>query len=163
MRMQLSLLAFAVSAVLAQRPARIGPDGKPLLNRPVLEECQKRKFPKYSTITIQCVILPEKWPILSAVNGVIFPGWYHQVFVERKLNFLFYSSLQESLTCNGADTITSCLGGSPGTSLRIGTGSTDATFAGTDAWTWSVLIPRESTSSSPPSCVKVSSNYHRAS
>ena len=60
MRMQLSLLAFAVSAVLAQRPARIGPDGKPLLNRPVLEECQKRKFPKYSTITIQCVILPEK-------------------------------------------------------------------------------------------------------
>ena len=43
MRMQLSLLAFAVSAVLAQRPARIGPDGKPLLNRPVLEECQKRK------------------------------------------------------------------------------------------------------------------------
>lgn len=40
--MQLSLLAFAVSAVLAQRPARIGPDGKPLLNRPVLEECQKR-------------------------------------------------------------------------------------------------------------------------
>jgi len=28
--------------VLAQRPARIGPDGKPLLNRPVLDECKKR-------------------------------------------------------------------------------------------------------------------------
>lgn len=69
---------------------------------------------------------------------------------------LFVLHLQESLTCNGADTITSCLGGSPGTSLRIGTGSTDATFAGTDAWTWSVLIPRESTISLPPSCVKVS-------
>lgn len=62
MRMQLSLLAFAVSAVLAQRPARIGPDGKPLLNRPVLEECQKRKFPKYSTITSSVSSFPKSDP-----------------------------------------------------------------------------------------------------
>jgi len=44
MRMLWSV-ALAVSAatvVLGQRPARIGPDGKPLLNRPVMEECQKR-------------------------------------------------------------------------------------------------------------------------
>merc|ERR1739844_286732 len=44
MRLLLSA-ALAVSAatvVLGQRPARIGPDGKPLLNRPVMEECQKR-------------------------------------------------------------------------------------------------------------------------
>ena len=46
MRMLVSV-AFALSAVsvvLGQRPARIGPDGKPLLNRPVVEECQKRMF-----------------------------------------------------------------------------------------------------------------------
>jgi len=43
MRMLVSVaLALSVSVVLGQRPARIGPDGKPLLNRPVLEECQKR-------------------------------------------------------------------------------------------------------------------------
>jgi len=38
----MALAAFSATLVLAQRPARIGPDGKPLLNRPVLEECQKR-------------------------------------------------------------------------------------------------------------------------
>ena len=38
-----ALAVSAASLVLGQRPARIGPDGKPLLNRPVLEECQKRK------------------------------------------------------------------------------------------------------------------------
>merc|ERR1739847_51479 len=43
MRMLVSVaLALSVSVVLGQRPARIGPDGKPLLNRPVVEECQKR-------------------------------------------------------------------------------------------------------------------------
>lgn len=36
------VLALA-SMCLGQRPARIGPDGKPLLNRPVLDECKKRK------------------------------------------------------------------------------------------------------------------------
>merc|ERR1712038_2142763 len=45
-----------------------------------------------------------------------------------------------SLTCNGADTIISCRGGNPGTNLRTGTGSTGATFAETDAWTWSASI-----------------------
>jgi len=35
-------LSAASVAVMGQRPARIGADGKPLLNRPVLEECQKR-------------------------------------------------------------------------------------------------------------------------
>ena len=43
MRSLLFLVALSASA-LAQRPARIGPDGKPLLNRPVLEECQKSEF-----------------------------------------------------------------------------------------------------------------------
>jgi hypothetical protein len=33
----------AASSVLSQKPARIGPDGKPLLNRPIMEECQKSK------------------------------------------------------------------------------------------------------------------------
>ena len=37
-------LSAASVAVMGQRPARIGADGKPLLNRPVLEECQKSKF-----------------------------------------------------------------------------------------------------------------------
>jgi hypothetical protein len=32
----------AASTVLCQKQARIGPDGKPLLNRPLMEECQKR-------------------------------------------------------------------------------------------------------------------------
>jgi len=36
-----ALLSCAL-VVSAQRPARIGPDGKPLLNRPVVEECKKR-------------------------------------------------------------------------------------------------------------------------
>ena len=43
-------VALAVSAatvVLGQRPARIGPDGKPLLNRPVMEECQKSEWKYY--------------------------------------------------------------------------------------------------------------------
>merc|ERR1712223_1393289 len=42
MLVSVALALSAVSVVLGQRPARIGPDGKPLLNRPVVEECQKR-------------------------------------------------------------------------------------------------------------------------
>ena len=41
-----SKLLVVISCALVvsgQRPARIGDDGKPLLNRPVLEECKKRK------------------------------------------------------------------------------------------------------------------------
>jgi hypothetical protein len=39
-----SLTMFALmGCALAQKPARIGPDGKPLLNRPDIEECMKRK------------------------------------------------------------------------------------------------------------------------
>jgi len=36
-------LTLGLGAILAtaQQPARIGPDGKPLLNRPILEECKK--------------------------------------------------------------------------------------------------------------------------
>lgn len=37
------IVLLGVSAVLAQKPARIGDDGKPLLNRPITEECKKRK------------------------------------------------------------------------------------------------------------------------
>merc|ERR1711913_92722 len=36
------VLACCVLAAIAQKPARIGPDGKPLLNRPDLELCKKR-------------------------------------------------------------------------------------------------------------------------
>jgi hypothetical protein len=39
----LLLVIVVASIALAQRPARIGPDGKPLLNRPVVDECEKRK------------------------------------------------------------------------------------------------------------------------
>merc|ERR1711881_396186 len=42
MMKSLSLLALLAGAV-AQKPARIGADGKPLLNRPDIEECMKRK------------------------------------------------------------------------------------------------------------------------
>merc|ERR1712076_350065 len=42
MLVSVALALSAVTVVLGQRPARIGPDGKPLLNRPVVEECQKR-------------------------------------------------------------------------------------------------------------------------
>ena len=38
----LTLVAL-LGGVLAQKPARIGPDGKPLLNRPDIDECMKRK------------------------------------------------------------------------------------------------------------------------
>ena len=44
MLVSVALAVSAVTVVLGQRPARIGPDGKPLLNRPVVEECQKRMF-----------------------------------------------------------------------------------------------------------------------
>merc|ERR1711994_368107 len=42
MMKSLSLLALVAGAV-AQKPARIGADGKPLLDRPDIEECMKRK------------------------------------------------------------------------------------------------------------------------
>jgi len=42
MKSLLSLLALVAGAI-AQKPARIGADGKPLLNRPDIEECMKRK------------------------------------------------------------------------------------------------------------------------
>jgi hypothetical protein len=46
MRLFLVGLTLGLSALLtsAQQPARIGPDGKPLLNRPILEECKKSKL-----------------------------------------------------------------------------------------------------------------------
>ena len=46
-----ALAVSAASVVLGQRPARIGPDGKPLLNRPVMEECQKSKWKYYENIS----------------------------------------------------------------------------------------------------------------
>lgn len=41
--MKALVYAALVATAIAQRPARIGKDGKPLLNRPVLDECMKRK------------------------------------------------------------------------------------------------------------------------
>jgi len=41
--MKVLVYAALLATALAQRPARIGKDGKPLLNRPVLDECMKRK------------------------------------------------------------------------------------------------------------------------
>ena len=38
------IVLVAINGILGQKAARIGPDGKPLLNRPVLEECQKSEF-----------------------------------------------------------------------------------------------------------------------
>ena len=45
MRLLIVGLTLGLGAILAtaQQPARIGPDGKPLLNRPILEECKKSK------------------------------------------------------------------------------------------------------------------------
>ncbi|XP_040579033.1 uncharacterized protein [Lepeophtheirus salmonis] len=40
--MKYLLFALICTIAYAQKPARIGPDGKPLLNRPILEECKKR-------------------------------------------------------------------------------------------------------------------------
>lgn len=122
-----ALAVSAASVVLGQRPARIGPDGKPLLNRPVLEECQKSKLnSNLKKLTAAKVSLPNA---------------------------------QEFLTCNGADTITSCRGGNHGTSSKTGTGSTDATFAGIDAWTWSALTLLENTGSLQLSLAKVSNLF----
>ena len=42
-RLLVIIVVLTVVAVNAQKAARIGPDGKPLLNRPDLEECEKRK------------------------------------------------------------------------------------------------------------------------
>ena len=64
--------------------------------------------------------------------------------------------MQGFLTCNGAATIISCRGGNPGTNLRTGTGSTDETFAGTAAWTWSASTHPGNTSYSLLLLVKVS-------
>ena len=47
------LVIFAlltIVAVNAQKAARIGPDGKPLLNRPDLAECEKRK----NSVVVTC-------------------------------------------------------------------------------------------------------------
>ena len=52
----LTLLAL-FGVCLGQKPARIGPDGKPLLNRPDLAECMKSK----------CLILNCSWQILRSV------------------------------------------------------------------------------------------------
>jgi len=41
-RLLVIIVVLTVVAVNAQKAARIGPDGKPLLNRPDLEECEKR-------------------------------------------------------------------------------------------------------------------------
>jgi len=43
MRLLFVGLTLGLGAILAtaQQPARLGPDGKPLLNRPILEECKK--------------------------------------------------------------------------------------------------------------------------
>ena len=38
------ILACCILGAIAQKPARIGPDGKPLLNRPDLELCKKSKY-----------------------------------------------------------------------------------------------------------------------
>ena len=42
-RLLVILVALTIVAVNAQKAARIGPDGKPLLNRPDVAECEKRK------------------------------------------------------------------------------------------------------------------------
>ena len=42
-RLLVIIVVLTALAINAQKAARIGPDGKPLLNRPDLEECEKRK------------------------------------------------------------------------------------------------------------------------
>ena len=50
------VLACCVLAAIAQKPARIGPDGKPLLNRPDLELCKKSKLNCRCSFELQNVI-----------------------------------------------------------------------------------------------------------
>ncbi len=67
----LLLLLCASSSSLAQKPARIGPDGKPLLNRPELGECQKSKrATTYSTVKKICDILTKlvKFTVYSNIS-----------------------------------------------------------------------------------------------
>ena len=71
-------------------------------------------------------------------------------------SWFVYLFLQESHTCNGAVTITSCLGGNPGTNSRTGTGSTVEISAEIGVWTWSVLNLPENMTYSKLSSVKVS-------
>ncbi len=54
MRLLLVGLTLGLGAILAtaQQPARIGPDGKPLLNRPILEECKKSENTLFIELTV---------------------------------------------------------------------------------------------------------------
>ena len=67
-------VAIAVSAatvVLGQRPARIGPDGKPLLNRPVMEECQKSEWKNHEknfSMSSKLQIFTDKLQLLAVLH-----------------------------------------------------------------------------------------------
>ncbi len=56
-----------LGVALAQKPARIGPDGKPLLNRPDLSECQKRRH----------CILPQFQYFLKFIINLFLTGISH--------------------------------------------------------------------------------------
>ena len=72
MRLLLSaaLAVSAASVVLGQRPARIGPDGKPLLNRPVMEECQKSEWKYYENFFGRTWLWSSKQSLNLCQNSV---------------------------------------------------------------------------------------------
>ena len=76
----LTLLAL-FGVCLGQKPARIGPDGKPLLNRPDLAECMKSKCEGWAGPTlIMCIcreISHESWEpsLFSVLEGALAQVW----------------------------------------------------------------------------------------
>ena len=71
MRLLLSaaLAVSAASVVLGQRPARIGPDGKPLLNRPVMVECQKSEWKSYENFFGRTLLWSSKQSLNFCQNS----------------------------------------------------------------------------------------------
>ena len=85
MRLLLSaaLAVSAASVVLGQRPARIGPDGKPLLNRPVMEECQKSEWKYYENFFGRTWLWSSKQSLNFCQNSV--SHLWHQVIFQRNI------------------------------------------------------------------------------
>ena len=125
----LTLLAL-FGVCLGQKPARIGPDGKPLLNRPDLAECMKSKCEGWAGPTlIMCIcreISHESWEpslfsvlegALAQVWGEVAPGW------PRRDQLGLHTTLQPDVGRLNRHLI-----------FRTGTGSMDVTSAETAVW-----------------------------
>ena len=72
----LTLLAL-FGVCLGQKPARIGPDGKPLLNRPDLAECMKSKcwIVEASLDSVDCNVCVSGKSHMKVGNHNYFLSW----------------------------------------------------------------------------------------